>query len=817
MAAVALVATSHLRRNRRSSAFIAVLLAVAVSMVLAALAGARRTDAAVGDFVAADKVADGYAAYFPAEFGGSASADLGLEEEALAAYDGVTRTARFSFTAVQLSGPTIPGGELAVFGYVGFDPDGLDLVSTFRLVDGRHADQARADELMIDEELARDADLHVGSRVDLRAYSRPQLLAAPSEGPAGLQLAGRVVGIVRRPIDLRDPQARQLVPNEYVVHQHVYLTSGFWNAAEGDLATYNPFVAFEVDAQVDLPKLLARVTEETGAYAVDHARFLELDGTYNGVQRSASLQSRALVALAAVLALAGLFLVGQTLGRQIALEARDNPTLIALGLTPRQLWLAALLRAAPVAVIGAVLGAIGALALSPLAPLPGSVARRAELHPGMAVDLPVLVGGGILAAILAMVAGALPSVRATTTAVLDPSLRRRPSLASRLVAPGLPVPAAIGVRFALEPGRGRSAVPVRTALVTSASAITLVLVAVTFSSSLADTQDDPRRFGVTWDVAAGSITDPAESLALADQVGDIPGVAAFSSLGTTAFDTPFGELPSVMVRREAGVVTPLITDGRAPGPGEVALGALTMEEEGFAIGDELSIVDPIAGSRTFQITGTVVLNVAGVDVSIPPGRGALFDWSMLELLDPAAAEFIAPKIFLVDAEPGRTAAVAAELAELFPTSTRVAPIEPLDLRNLGDAAVLPRALGAVVAILGLGTVAHAMLSAVRRRERELAVLRTIGFGRSETRRTVAWSAVTFGVISLLVGVPLGVAGGRAAWAVAAGQLGIPSHPVVAPASIALAGSSFLALLVLTAVVPAQIASRVPAAEVLRRD
>ena len=101
-------------------------------------------------------------------------------------------------------------------------------------------------------------------------------------------------------------------------------------------------------------------------------------------------------------------------------------------------------------------------------------------------------------------------------------------------------------------------------------------------------------------------------------------------------------------------MTPLITDGRAPGPGEVALGVLTMEEEDLRIGDELSIVDPIAGSRDFRITGTVVLNVAGVDVSIPPGRGALFDWSVLELLDPEQAEFIAPQIFLVDAEPGRT-------------------------------------------------------------------------------------------------------------------------------------------------------------------
>ena len=123
----------------------------------------------------------------------------------------------------------------------------------------------------------------------------------------------------------------------------------------------------------------------------------------------------------------------------------------------------------------------------------------------------------------------------------------------------------------------------------------------------------------------------------------------------------------------------------------------------------------------------------------------------------------------------------------------------------------------MVALLGLGTVTHALLSAVRRRERELAVLRTIGFVRAQVRRAVSWQALTFGAVALAVGVPIGVAGGRVAWSIAAGELGIPSHPVAPSASIAVVGLAFLLLLVLTAVVPAQLASRVGAATALRRD
>ena len=817
MAAVSLVAASHLRRNRRSSVLIALLLSLAVAIVLAALAGARRTDSAVGEFVAADRAADGYAVFIPPAFGGSASPDLVAEETEVQAIDGVARTARFSNAIVELSGPTVPGGHIGLQGWVGMEPDGMNMLSQFRLVAGRHADQSKPDEILIDEELARDAELAVGSRVELRVFTSAQGLEGFTADAAGIRVEAEVVGIVRRPSDLRDPQTRQLQPNDYVVHQDVYLTAALWDAAHGDIAVFNPIVALDIKPGADLTKILETAKEQNDAYAIPQRRFLELAGTFIGVERSASLHSRGLQIFAAVVALAGLFLVGQTLGRQIAFEALDNDKLRVLGMTRRQLWRAALLRAAPVAVGGAVLGVAGAIALSPLMPLPGTVARRAELHPGVSVDAAVLVGGGILAAILAMVASALPSAGVAAAAVRDGLSRARPSLASRLAARGLPAPAVVGVRFALEPGRGRAAVPVRTAIVTAATALALVLAAVTFSSSLSGSRQHPSRYGVTWDLAAGDMTSPEEAKGLADEVRKIPGVVAFAAMGTTAFDTPFGEIPSVMIRQEQGTMSPLITAGRAPGPGEVALGALTMQKQNLHIGDELEIRDPLAGSRNFKITGTVVLNVAGVDVSIPPGRGALFDWSMLALLDPKSADFIAPKMFLVDVEPGRTTEVEAKLRALFPTSTRSAPVEPLDLTNLGDAASLPSALGAVVAILGIGTIAHAMLSAIRRRQRELAVLKVIGFVGSDTRRVVAWQALTFGLVAMLVGIPIGVVGGRAAWAVAAHQLGIPSYPVTSILSVTLVAVAFLVVLVLTALVPAQVASRVPVADSLRRD
>jgi predicted lysophospholipase L1 biosynthesis ABC-type transport system permease subunit len=82
---------------------------------------------------------------------------------------------------------------------------------------------------------------------------------------------------------------------------------------------------------------------------------------------------------------------------------------------------------------------------------------------------------------------------------------------------------------------------------------------------------------------------------------------------------------------------------------------------------------------------------------------------------------------------------------------------------------------------------------------------------------MTWQALTFGVIALVIGVPVGVAFGRFAWSIATHQLGIPNHPVVTPVEIVAIAVAFLVTLVLMAVVPAQLASRVPAAEVLHRD
>ena len=66
------------------------------------------------------------------------------------------------------------------------------------------------------------------------------------------------------------------------------------------------------------------------------------------------------------------------------------------------------------------------------------------------------------------------------------------------------------------------------------------------------------------------------------------------------------------------------------------------------------------------------------------------------------------------------------------------------------------------------------MTAIGRRRRDLAVLKTMGFVRRQVTITVAWQATAMVAIALLVGMPIGVALGRWAWTLLAGQLGVPA-------------------------------------------
>jgi hypothetical protein len=825
MSVLWLRARAQLRGRALANLFLVLLVGLAGALVLAAAAGARRSEAALPRFLAANQTVD--AAVFVESKGPTDDlTEARRELAALPEVQQVFRATGWTAGALILAGADSadPSRWDRQLGTVALDPGGSVVFGRPIMVAGRLPDERRPDEVAVDEELAQRRHLSVGSRYRVRAFTFAQFATA-GEGraaaPRGAVVDARVVGIVRYPRDLVPVVTDQ--ENLFVNTGDLYLTPAYWRRYGPDIANYGIGLAVQLhNGQADLPRLQASLRRLYGGRALAEG----VDGSNGdkaitaGTRRAIGLESAALAAFALLTALAGLLLVGQTLGRQILMEAAESPILRALGMTRGQLVGLALVRAAPIAVAGAVLAVAGAVALSPATPL--GVARRAELDSGVALDLPVLAVGvaAVMAGVLACAvlagwrAGHAPAGGVGTA---EPAGgERRSRLAGTLAATGLPPTAVTGTRLALEPGRGRTAVPVRSALTTMAAAVCALTVAVTFGASLLRLVGDPRAYGVTWDLQVGNFADERGPQQAARKLAGNPAVAAYRGAASGLGPLVEGQsVPLLSFTPGKGSLGPVVVEGREPTqPDEIALGATSMRTLGKRIGD--TVVVSGVGEQRVQVVGRVVVNMGDGNPTVAPGKGAIAHAGLWRRISPPDAPS-SPSFFFVRLDPASDRRRAIEgLKRDFP-NTVVLPLKQPDITNLERVGYLPGLLAGLVALLALGTVTHALVTSVRRRRRDLAILKTLGFERIQVSQMVAWQATTFALLAALLGVPLGIAGGRWAWRLVADQLGVASGPVVPLTSVLAIAAGALLAANLAAAGPGWVAARVQPAAVLRSE
>ena len=145
------------------------------------------------------------------------------------------------------------------------------------------------------------------------------------------------------------------------------------------------------------------------------------------------------------------------------------------------------------------------------------------------------------------------------------------------------------------------------------------------------------------------------------------------------------------------------------------------------------------------------------------------------------------------------------------------PATPTDLLNFGQVQDLPQVLGIGLAAVALLTIAHLLMTSVRRRRRDFAILRALGFTSWQVRGTLCWQALTLAGIALVIGVPAGIACGRLCWQVFAHQLGITPVVAVPLAVLAVMAAGWLAAAAVIAVLPGEAATRNPPARGLRSE
>jgi ABC-type antimicrobial peptide transport system permease subunit len=109
------------------------------------------------------------------------------------------------------------------------------------------------------------------------------------------------------------------------------------------------------------------------------------------------------------------------------------------------------------------------------------------------------------------------------------------------------------------------------------------------------------------------------------------------------------------------------------------------------------------------------------------------------------------------------------------------------------------------------------VTGVRRHRHDLGVLAALGFVRRQIASTTAWQAITVAGVSLLVGIPVGVAAGRFVWNRFADHLGavVPAQSPVTAILVAVPVTIVLAVAV--SLPPAWAAARTRPSVALRAE
>src|SRR5207244_4548778 len=182
-----------------------------------------------------------------------------------------------------------------------------------------------------------------------------------------------------------------------------------------------------------------------------------------------------------------------------------------------------------------------------------------------------------------------------------------------------------------------------------------------------------------------------------------------------------------------------------------ALGADTLGAARTRIGDTVAVAGP-DGKLAMRVVGQAVFPT-GAD-AYPLADGAVLSKRAVGVL----GEGDSFHNLAIRYRPG--ADRAAAFARLDALDARSdpgnsppdRPAPPSEIEKLRQVESLPKVLAVFLALLGVVALAHALVVGVRRRARDFAVLRTLGFRARESRAAVAWAAGWLAVVGAVLGI-----------------------------------------------------------------
>jgi hypothetical protein len=695
---------------------------------------------------------------------------------------------------------------------------------------GRMVDPARADEFVVTAAIERIFGWHVGEVVHFGAYTNAQA-ALPSFGTARVapyrRFEAKLVGIVVESQAVVEDQV-DAPSNADLLLFTPTLTRPFLNCC-----TYYAGASVNVaGGSRNVPVVAREITHVLPAgfspFVVNPTALIEAKA-----ERAIKPESIALGVFGGIAALAVLLIGGQLISRQLRFGGDDQDTLRALGAGPSMTMSDGLIGIVMSVVVGTVIAVAVAVGLSPLAPL-GPV-RPVYPTPGLAFDWTVL-GFGLLFFVLAL--STIAVVLADRTAPHRTTLRAHQpvgygrGMAGAAASAGLPPTAVTGIRFALEPGVGRNAVPVRSAIIGAALALVVGIATVTFGSSLNTLVSRPALYGWNWSyelsAGQGGVVPGARATRLLDS--DVH-VAAWSAIDFSALRIDGRPVPVIAERPGASLAPPLLSGHTLENRKQVVVGTVTLAQLHKHIGDTVRVRNGVNRPATLRIVGTATMPTIGVagNQHLEMGTGALLADQVLPATSRSGYQLAGaasgPDAILVRLKSGsgregfeslrRIARATSTPADYGVSVLSVQrPAEIVNYRSMGTTPAILGAGLALGAVVALGLI---LVTSVRRRRRELALLKTLGFTARQLSAVVAWQATVAVVIGAVVGVPLGIVLGRTLWNLFAREISVVPAPTVPVTVVVLIAIGAVALGNLVAALPARMAARTPTALLLRAE
>lgn len=374
----------------------------------------------------------------------------------------------------------------------------------------------------------------------------------------------------------------------------------------------------------------------------------------------------------------------------------------------------------------------------------------------------------------------------------------------------------------------------------------VVVSTLTFASGLRTLVSHPALYGWNWNYAiadqgGGSFPTVEQALLSHD-----PDVSAWTGFDFAGVQIDGQTTPVLLAQTHAALSPPILSGHPIDQSDQAVLGAATLKQLHKHVGDSVvvSYGTPNSGPTyvpptRLTIVGTATLPAIGNTdtLHVSMGTGAVL---------PIDVETAAIKRALTSADPlqnGPNYVVvrlrpnvsrAAGLASLQRVAAAVTkrvdadpnaggtfavvpvqqPAEIVNYRSMGNTPALLAGALAVGAVVALGL---ALTASVRRRRRDLALLKTLGFTRRQLVATVASQATIAGLVGVIIGIPIGVLLGRWLWTLFAREIYAVPQPTVPTLSIIYIAVGALVLANLVAAIPAIQAARTPSALLLYEE